>query len=168
MIVENLPPDLTLILTEVSLLIIGIVAEKHYVSRLTSFTNAVALTIHLLSQSETGFWIGIYVDLSILLGVIGLYAYIQEQRLPEGYYLISFFLFSSVNVALVIGLSSFSFFVPLGIGIIVQLILARVGGEGLVHFGDFSGAVKRFHQQNDLTITDQYGHRKYDFSDWFQ
>ena len=29
---------------------------------------AVALTIHLLSQSETGFWTGIYVYLSILLG----------------------------------------------------------------------------------------------------
>jgi hypothetical protein len=168
MIVEALPPELTLVLTELSLLLLGFLAEKYYVSRLTSFANAIAITIHILSQENVGFWLGIYGDIAVLIGVIGLVAYAAESSLHAYYYDISFFLYSSVNVGLVIALSG-NFIIALVLGILIQLGLGMVyGDEKLVHRGEFAGSVKRFHLENNLEIVDGTGRHSYDFSEWFK
>jgi hypothetical protein len=168
MIVEALPPELTLILTELSLLLLGFLAEKYYVSRLTSFANAIAITIHILSQENVSFWLGLYGDIAFLVGIIGLIAYAAESSLHAHFYDVSFFLYSSVNVGLVIALSS-DFIIALILGILIQLGLAMVyEDEKLVHRGDFAGSVKKFHIENNFELDDGTGRHTYDFSDWFK
>jgi hypothetical protein len=168
MIIELFPSSLLLILAEVSLLIVGFVAEKHYVSRITLFTNSIALTIHILSQESIGFWIGMYTDLALFIGSVGLFAYVSNRSLSWVFYDISYFLFSSINIALIISFSDFSFIVPLLLGIVLQVFLLRFDNDSLVHKGQYPESVKWFHQHHIMEFTDHRGRHSYYFSGWFR
>jgi len=54
-----------------ALLVIGFAVEKHYVSRVTMFTNAIALNVHFLSLDAAPRLLVWYGDLGLILGVIG-------------------------------------------------------------------------------------------------
>ncbi len=168
MIVELIPAQWTLVLTEASLLILGFAAEKYYVSRLSSFSNAIALLVHFLSQDQTGPFLTAYVDIAIVLGVVGLLAYLRESSLPSTYYDLSYFLFSSVNVGLVIAFGP-EFGLALALGIVVQIALAALyDHDEMIHYGEYPGSVKRFAQKNNFV--QKRGNQKHviDLSGWFK
>lgn len=90
-----------------ALLIVGYLAETEYVSRIALFTNGVALTVHTIVNLNGGFFgsgiIGIFVSLYALVGftagTVGIVAYWGEESLPDIYYELNYFLYSSKTVA---------------------------------------------------------------------
>ena len=105
MFIENLPSSLVLALPQVGLILVGMLIERHYVSRVTSFTNSLALVAHVASQPKIGFWLGVYTDLGLVIGIIGILAYLTETSLRTEYYLGSLFLYSGLPIGAVILLS---------------------------------------------------------------
>lgn len=102
MLTENLPPGLALALPQLGLIFVGILIERHYVSRVTAFTNSMALVAHVGSRPDVGFWFGVYADVGLIMGAIGLFAYLTETSLRTEYYLGSLFLYSGLPVGAVI------------------------------------------------------------------
>jgi len=102
MLTNNLPPELALALPQIGLIIVGILIERHYVSRVTAFTNSLAIVAHVASRPDVGFWFGVYADIGLIMGVIGLLAYLTETSLRAEYYLASLFLYSGIPVGAVI------------------------------------------------------------------
>lgn len=102
MFTENLPPGLALALPQLGLIFVGILIERHYVSRVTAFTNSLALVAHVVSQPDIGFWFGVYTDIGLVMGVVGILAYLTETSLRTEYYLGSLFLYSGLPVGAVI------------------------------------------------------------------
>ncbi|WP_435185415.1 hypothetical protein [Halobellus sp. EA9] len=102
MFTENLPPALALALPQLGLIFVGILIERHYVSRVTAFANSLALVAHVATRSNVGFWFGVYADVGLLLGIVGILAYLTENSLRTEYYLGSLFLYSGLPVGTVI------------------------------------------------------------------
>lgn len=59
MLVDLLPRSVAVLLPEVSLILIGYVVEKHFVSRVTCFTNVMVLNVHFLTIGGSGLWLGL-------------------------------------------------------------------------------------------------------------
>lgn len=97
-----LPESVVVLLPAFSLVLIGYAVEKHYVSRITCFTNSLALIIHYLTIGDVGLLLRIHANLGLLLGVIGFSAYLQEKSLPEDYYILSHIGYSSLVVGSII------------------------------------------------------------------
>lgn len=97
MIIDNLPMWLAVYIPAFSLLIAGHVVEKHYVSRISVFTNSMALTVFVLTHDASGV-VTLYTDFGIVLGIIGLLAYSSESSLSNPYYIISGSLYGSIPV----------------------------------------------------------------------
>lgn len=102
MLINLLPKSIAVLLPELSLLFIGYVVEKHYVSRVTCFTNVMALNVHFLTIGESGLWLGLYADFGLLLGVWGFLHYLDRESLAEGYYVLSHLGYSSLVVGTII------------------------------------------------------------------
>lgn len=144
MFTGNLPPGIALALPQVGLIIVGILIERHYVSRVTAFTNSLALVAHVGSRPDIGFWFGVYVDIGLIVGVVGLLAYLSETSLRTEYYLGSLFLYSGLPVGAVILLPE-------------QWILAIVSSSILSFLiGYFTDA--------QLAYTDQLDGRVYEYA----
>lgn len=92
-------------LSIISLIIVGVVVEKHYVSRITTFTNSVALLDFFFKMENVHGLLWLYADVGFVMGLIGLFAYIDDYSLPSEYYYIAFF-YNSIIVALIIILLS--------------------------------------------------------------
>lgn len=132
MILEHLPPGVILALPEIALILIGLVIERHYVSRVTVFGNAMALTAHAITVQDLSPVLTAYVEVGILLGAYGLFKYVREESIGQPYYVVSYYLYSSLPVGLII-------FLPAGD--VVSFVLATV-----VHIGMalFAGGVSPF------------------------
>ncbi|MFC3477653.1 hypothetical protein [Halobacterium litoreum] len=102
MLIDLLPTSLAALIPELSLLLIGYVVEKHYVSRVTCFTNVLALNVHFLTVGESGLWLGLYADLGLLLGAWGFLHYMEQESLSRDYYQVSHILYSSLVVGAII------------------------------------------------------------------
>lgn len=102
MLIDLLPTSLAVLIPELSLLLIGYVVEKHYVSRVTCFTNVLALNVHFLTIGESGFWLGLYADLGLALGALGFLAYLERESLKTWYYELSHIGYSSLVVGSII------------------------------------------------------------------
>lgn len=102
MLIDLLPRSIAVLLPELSLLLIGYVVEKHYVSRITCFTNVLALNVHFLTIGESGFWLGLYADFGLLLGIWGFLHYLDHESLSKDYYQISHIGYSSLVVGAII------------------------------------------------------------------
>ena len=143
MFTENLPPGLALALPQMGLIFVGILIERHYVSRVTAFTNTLALVAHVASQPDVGFWFGIYTDIGLLTGLIGILAYLTETSLRTEYYLISLFLFSGLPVGAVILLPN-QWMVSLLISGIVTLLFGYFTDSTLIYTDRPDGAVYQY------------------------
>lgn len=87
---EFLPESVVVLLPTLSLVFIGFVVEKHYVSRVTTFTNSLALVVFYLTVVDVGGWLlRIHANIGLLLGVIGFLSYIKQESLPHDYYMLS-------------------------------------------------------------------------------
>jgi len=102
MIVENLPSGLLYAVPQLGLILIGIMVEKHYVSRVTCFTNSLALYVHVGSLANPGFWLGTYADLGLVLGLIGIVAYLNQTSLHTYYYIVALLMYSGLPAGIVI------------------------------------------------------------------
>ena len=73
------------------LLIVGFLVEKHFVGRVTTFTNTLAINIHFSSISNlASFWI-FYANIGLLFGIVAIISYsvsVAGYRLglPNWYY----------------------------------------------------------------------------------
>lgn len=102
MLIDLLPTPLAALIPELSLLLIGYVVEKHYVSRVTCFTNVLALNVHFLTIGESGLWLGLYADFGLLLGAWGFLHYMEQESLSKDYYQVSHIGYSSLVVGAII------------------------------------------------------------------
>lgn len=102
MIAENLPPNILLALPQLGLILIGVLVEKNYTSRLTTFANSLALYAHVATLTTASFWLGTYADIGLILGIIGLIAYIYNESLNGHYYTTAYLLYSGLPVGMVI------------------------------------------------------------------
>ncbi|WP_435320344.1 hypothetical protein [Haloarchaeobius sp. TZWSO28] len=123
-VAENLPWWLAVPLLQLMLLVSGILIEKTYVSRITPFTGAMALFVHVIVSGSSDLWVGLYLDLGIILGLFGLYAYMENIPVerPE-FKLLSFFAYGPLTVLLVIVLPHWLLAVALVVGAVVNFKL---------------------------------------------
>lgn len=141
-----------------ALLFIGIVVEKHYVSRVTVFTNVLALNLHILTLEEIPFVIILFGDIGLILGAYGMLAYLLNTTTIKLYRYSAFFAYSSFPVAAVILASPNDFIWVLVFAGVLNFIVAWVLVEGfdwsLFHDGPHHGEVTRFIESESLEITD--------------
>ncbi len=102
MLIDLLPEPVAVLLPELSLILLGYLVEKHFVSRVTCFTNVMALNVHFLTIGASGFWLGLYADFGLLLGGYGLFAYWKREALDSWFYNISHVGYSSLVVGSII------------------------------------------------------------------
>lgn len=117
-----------------SLLAIGIVVEKHYVSRVTGFTNGIAATVHLLTIPNANPYLFAYAGLGFILGAVGFMFYTLRERTGGWYNFPAFFLYSSLNVFWIVVLPASMWALAIAIGIIGQIILIWLAEDDPTYF----------------------------------
>lgn len=128
--IDLLPTVIQQNIAIISLLIVGFFVEKHYISRLSVFSNAIALNLYADQLPQPGTILSIYVDIGVTLGGIGLLAYLLNEELGGYYYDTTYFAYSSLAVGLVMLLPHQSLW-P-----IFALILAGIGNALLIAVWD--------------------------------
>jgi hypothetical protein len=88
-------------LSSLVLIIVGLASEKFFVGRLTTFANSMALDVFFVGYGFTPWWITLYLGFGTLLGLLGLFAYVLNESLPDEYYWITLVLYSSITAGLV-------------------------------------------------------------------
>lgn len=116
-VAENLPRWLGAPLLQLSLLVVGVLLERTYVNRLTTITGSLALFSHVLLAREHALWVGLYLDVGLLLGAYGLYCYVEALPVVSpAVKLVSYFAYAPLSVLLVIVLPYWLFPVALLVG----------------------------------------------------
>lgn len=151
-----------------ALLLVGFAVEKHYVSRVTVFTNAIALNVHFLSLNEAPRLLVWYSDLGLILGVIGFGAYLLNVETGILFNLPAYALYSSLPVALVILSGPGGWLAALILASVVSLVvgyyLEEELGVEVSHWGPRPGQVSRFIRTARMTYPDAGVVRKVDLS----
>lgn len=88
----------------ISLIIMGVLAEKNFVSRLAIFGNVIALNIFVYGLNNPSGLLTWYANIGIIFGIIALLSYASKTKMSGGFYLISW-VYSSVAVGITILLS---------------------------------------------------------------
>jgi len=83
------------------LLFMGIIVEVHYISRLSNFTNSMALSLFYNRNNINNIILGGYVVVGILLGILGLLSYLLDESLPSEYYTFCLIAYNSVSIAII-------------------------------------------------------------------
>lgn len=152
-----------------ALLFVGIVVEKYYVSRVTTFTNVLALNMSFLSLEtapRTLIWYG---DLGLILGVYGMFAYLINAETGKLYRVPAFTMYASLPVAAVILTSPTDWWIALLIAGIVNfvggVVLESELGIDVAHWGPRHGEVSRFIDLARMEYIDPHGvHQKVDLA----
>lgn len=123
-VVENLPWWLGVPLAQLLLLLGGIAIEKTYVNRVTPFTGAMAVFVHVLVSGESSIWTGLYLDLGLILGLFGVWAYAENivVNRPE-FKLLAYFAYAPLTVLLVVLLPGWLLFPAVVVGAVVNFKL---------------------------------------------
>lgn len=126
LIAENLPQWLAAPLLQVSLIAFGVLLERTYVNRLTTLAGALALFTHELVATESALWVGLYLDVGVLLGAYGLYCYVEAIPVvsPPAKF-VSYFAYAPMTVMLVIVLPHWLFPVALLVGAAINYKLVE-------------------------------------------
>lgn len=151
-----------------ALLFIGIVVEKHYVSRVTVFTNVLALNMSLLSLDHAPRLLIWYGDIGLLLGTYGMLAYLLNAKTWRGYNVPAFFAYASLPVAAVVISAPGDWWIALLVGGVVNVVAGWVLEAELdirvVHWGPQPGPVSRFIETTRMTYPDGRVTRKVDLA----
>lgn len=125
-VAENLPWWLAAPLAQLLLLLAGIAIEKTYVNRVTPFTGAMAVFVHVLVSGESSIWTGLYLDVGLLLGLFGVWAYAENVVVnrPE-FKLLAYFAYAPLTVVLVVLLPSWLLLPALVVGAVVNFKLVE-------------------------------------------
>lgn len=152
MLIELLPGWVLQSLSAIGLLIVGYIVERHYVSRVTCFTNALALNVYVLGLSNPSRLLTLYTDLGVIFGVIGLAAYADRATLGDWYYLPAFFLYASLPVGAVILLPTpfLSTLIVAGIANYLAGVAVNESGRRVIYDGALPGSVSRFLDDHQL------------------
>ena len=84
-----------------SMLLIGFLVEKKFLSRPATFANVIALNTYLATRSIENFWLVLYADIGLIVGVIAIISYGVKKSLPEIFYAINW-VYCSAIVAIII------------------------------------------------------------------
>lgn len=151
-----------------ALLVVGFAVEKHYVSRVTVFTNTIALNVHFLSLDAVPRALVWYGDLGLLLGLYGFAAYLLNAKTGILYNLPAYTLYSSLPVALVILTAPSGWVAALVLTSLVSFAASYVLEEELgievAHWGPRPGQVTRFIRTARMTYPDRGVIRKVDLA----
>lgn len=151
-----------------ALLVVGFAVEKHYVSRVTVFTNTIALNVHFLSLDTSPRLLVWYADVGLLLGLYGFAAYLINKKTGILYNFPAYSLYSSLPVALVILIGPDGWLPALILASVVSLVVGYVLEEELgldiAHWGPRPGQVSRFIQTARMTYRDAGVIRKVDLA----
>ena len=89
----------------ITLLLVGLAVEAHYVSRIALFTNSMALLIFFSRKEVVSglptFLVTLYVLIGLIMGLIGFLSYISDESLPSEYYDVTFVFYNSFTVGLI-------------------------------------------------------------------
>jgi len=80
------PLKLVSLLTPVALIYIGAYVEKHFVGRITTFTNDLALNLFFFSFQSLPTWLVWYLNIGIFFAVFGFISYVLKESLPQADY----------------------------------------------------------------------------------
>lgn len=149
-----------------ALLVVGFAVEKHYVSRVTVFTNTIALNVHFLSLDAPPRLLVWYADVGLLFGLYGFTAYLINRKTSILYNFPAYSLYSSFPVALVILIGPDGWLPALILASVVSLALGyaleeKIGLE-IAHWGPRTGQVSRFIRTARMTYRDAGVIRKVD------
>lgn len=153
MILEHLAPSVVQILPEISLILIGFFVEKHYVSRVSTFANSLALVVLISSFENPGALFTLYVECGLVIGVYGFVQYLRDESIDNLYYGISYYLYGSLTVGFLLFTTPFWAFLFATIGHIVMAIY-RGGIEPWVHTGPWPYDIKWFIQNKSIQYPD--------------
>ena len=122
-VLDALPWWLATPLLQIVLLITGMALDETYVNRATVFAGALALYVH--SVVFGGFWlpVALYLDIGLILGAYGLYAYVVDGYVGTPFRVLAYFVYSPLSVFLVILFPDVIFFVALAIAAVVNVQL---------------------------------------------
>jgi len=102
MILELAPQWLIANIGAVSLILLGHLAERRFVSRTSIFANGIALNINYLPFSKIlPFYLGLYLDAGLLMALLSIISYARRTSMPEWFYQLGL-LYSSVAVGCLI------------------------------------------------------------------
>ncbi|WP_075937833.1 hypothetical protein [Halosegnis longus] len=151
-----------------ALLFLGIVVEKHYVSRVTVFTNVIALNMSLLSLDYAPRFLILYGDIGLILGVYGVTAYLLNAKTWRAYNIPAFFAYASLPVAAVVLAAPENWFTSLLLGGVanaaIAMILKSELNLSIMHWGPRAGPVSRFIKTNKMEYFDGRVNREVDLS----
>ena len=98
--IEVLPPVVVENLDVLSLLALGLLVEKQYISRPAIWANVTAINLHLYEYSFVESWLAWYANIGIIVAFLALYTYEFDESLPNWYYKLAW-AYSSVPVAVI-------------------------------------------------------------------
>lgn len=155
-------------LSVLALLLVGFAVEKHYVSRVTVFTNTIALNVHILSLEQRPSLLVSYGNLGLVFGICGFVAYATNWKTGILYNLPAYSLYSSLPVALVILVGPKGWLPILILASVVSLgggyVLENEFGVDITHWGPRSGQVNRFIETAKMKYQDIHGVHEVDLA----
>ncbi|MFC3958227.1 hypothetical protein [Halovivax cerinus] len=91
----------------------GMALDETYVNRTTILAGSLAVAVH--SVTAGGLWLplSLYLDVGLVIGLYGLYAYVVDGYVPGWFRLLAYMLYSPLSVALVLLLPDVVFIVAL-------------------------------------------------------
>jgi len=102
MLVDSLPEFFIINLGVFGLIVTGYLVEKYYVSRPAIFANGIALNVHVYELILPPDWLLLYADVGLVVSWISILSYWLDFRLPQGYYNVIWYTYSSFTVGGVI------------------------------------------------------------------
>lgn len=86
----------------ISLLIVGFLVERKFISRMTIFTNTIALNLMVFNLTSPPVYLIWYANIGILLGIVALISYALQTSMSRVFYLIGWLYCSVVVAALIL------------------------------------------------------------------
>ena len=74
----------------ISMIIIGLLVEKHFISRPSLFANVIALNTYLIARGITEPFLCLYANVGLILGGIAILAYWSDTSLSSFFYTVAF------------------------------------------------------------------------------
>lgn len=99
--ISSLGENYVTLLGPISLLVVGYLVEKNFVGRVPTFTNALAINLHVYTLAAPTLLFVWYANIGLILGVIALVSYGTMKSLNSLFYAITW-LYSSVVVGFLI------------------------------------------------------------------
>lgn len=144
-----------------TMLFVGIVIEKYYVSRVTTFTNVLALNLSFLSLETPPSFLVWYGDLGVILGVYGMITYLVNAETGKLYRVLAFTMYASLPVAAVILAAptgwSMALLIAGTVNFVGGVVLESELGIDVAHWGPRHGEVSRFIDTRKMAFIDPHG-----------